>query len=112
MTGVEVVAEYIRRFWADARRDLTRKLASMGLSPDTMNVHFAFSVPAVWQEDAVVRMREAVEASGVRLTSGAPADIDFVLEPEAAAIAVLPRQQRDFKVCGHNSDSRLGGGRD
>jgi hypothetical protein len=104
ITGVQALAEYVRRLWADGCSDLTQSLARQGLNAKNMNVRFVVGVPAVWQDDTVIRMRQAVEGSGVLFTNGKLATADFVPEPELAAMALLPRL-RDIKVCATGPDA-------
>ncbi|KAK4234783.1 hypothetical protein C8A03DRAFT_37410 [Achaetomium macrosporum] len=102
-SGVDAVAEYIKRLWADVSEFLTKTLKGIStLDFDPWNVRFVFGVRAVWQEDAVLRMKQAIEKSRIlSLSGGRLASFDFVPEPEAAAIAVLPQllQHRDLKLC-------------
>jgi hypothetical protein len=55
-----------------------------------MDVRFVFGVPAVWNEETILRMDQAVVHSGVPSFARKPASVDYIPEPEAAAIAVIP----------------------
>jgi hypothetical protein len=91
--GIDAVAEYIRRLWICIGNALDYSLLPLcGPTPDSIDVRFAFGIPAVWQMDAIDRMKKAIEDSGILcLGGGRLASLDFVLEPEAAAVALLPR---------------------
>ena len=68
-------------------RFTTKRLALAGVE-----IRFVFGIPAVWGEDAASRIKEAINKSHVlQLPGRLPASVSFIAEPEAAAIAVLPR---------------------
>ncbi|KAL2016811.1 hypothetical protein VTK56DRAFT_2980 [Thermocarpiscus australiensis] len=91
-TGINVVAEYLRRLWAYAGVSLSCILTSNGLGLSDVDVRFVFGIPAVWGEDTALRMKKAIEDSGLlELRDRPPAPLDFIAEPKAAAIATIPR---------------------
>ena len=91
-TAVAVIADYLRLLWNHAIEDITRSRGESAVKGSTFQVWI--TVPAIWQEDACGRMREAAERAGItkRRTAG-PTTLELVAEPEAAALAVLD----DFK---------------
>ncbi|GAB1312419.1 hypothetical protein MFIFM68171_02629 [Madurella fahalii] len=69
---------------------------------DVCDLHFVFGIPAVWNEVATLRMRQAIDSSGILTSVGRPVTMDFVVEPEAAAIAIIPQLcQSDSLMIGH-----------
>ncbi len=90
--GVDVVAEYLRRLWAAGKPQILAEIHRKGLTLAGVEIRFVFGIPAVWGEDAASRMKEAINKSHVlQLPGRLPASVSFIAEPEAAAIAVLPR---------------------
>jgi hypothetical protein len=90
--GIDVVKEYLSRLWAAAKPILLGKLAEEGLDFGDVDVRFVFGIPAVWDDQARSRMKKAIESSGLLASPGRPpAPFAFLPEPEAAAIALLPR---------------------
>ena len=87
--GVTVLAEYMNRMWAVARLQLERHVeADLGGSvPATLTVGFVFGIPAVWGEQVVERMRQAITESGM---TNQATFTDLIIEPEAAALNILP----------------------
>lgn len=86
--GVTVLAEYMRRMWLSAKNQIERGVAARFRDePVNLTVSFVFSIPAVWGERTIERMEQAIAGSGI--TDNA-AFVDLMLEPEAAALAVLP----------------------
>ncbi|KAK3305068.1 uncharacterized protein B0T15DRAFT_188117 [Chaetomium strumarium] len=98
-TGVDVVAEYLRRLWASAADSLSRILRRKGLSLSDVDVRFVFGIPAVWRVGTRSRMEEAIQHSGLlELGDRPPAPLDFIAEPEAAAIATFPRLAPSYNL--------------
>ncbi|KAK3305900.1 uncharacterized protein B0T15DRAFT_213985 [Chaetomium strumarium] len=92
-TDIDVVAEYLRRLWAFAADSLSVILRRKGLiSLSDLEARFVFGIPAVWGVDTRSRMEQAIQHSGLfKLGDRPPAPLDFIAEPEAAAIAMFPR---------------------
>lgn len=100
--GVDVVSDYLRRLWAAAGNQIHAEMRVRELEPADIDIRFVFGIPAVWGEDAVSRMKEAINNSCLlQLPGRLPASLSFIAEPEAAAIAVLPQMARGggLKVC-------------
>ncbi|KAK4040412.1 hypothetical protein C8A01DRAFT_35555 [Parachaetomium inaequale] len=89
-TGLSVVAEYMKRMWADGAQYLLHMLSAHGLVPNDVDICFVFGIPGVWSESSIVRMKEAIHQSGMLLFKGVPAPMGLTLEPEAAAMAINP----------------------
>ena len=90
-TGPGATAEYIGRLLPDIFAQVQGKIGAFGLRFADLSVRFVFGIPAVWGNDAIARLRDAVEDSDIlRLLDGRPAPMDFMTEPEAAAIALVP----------------------
>lgn len=90
-TGPGAIAEYIGRLLPDMVAQIQDYIGAFGLRLADLNVRFVFGIPAVWGNDAIARLRDAVEDSGIlRLLDGRPAPMDFITEPEAAAMALVP----------------------
>ncbi len=91
-SGVDIVAEYLRRLWAAKKNKVFEEIHRRGLTLAGIEIRFVFGIPAVWREDAYSRMKDAVNKSNVlQLPGRLPASVSFIAEPEAAAIAALPR---------------------
>lgn len=99
-TGPGAVAEYVGHLRAGLIAHLKDVMAAAGLRPADVSLRFVFGIPAVWGGDAVARMREAVEASGILMLDhhGCPAPMDFIAEPEAAALALVPEIARSHAL--------------
>lgn len=99
-TGVEAVAEYIKRLWADASQGVKAYLALAGqLQPEDVETRFVFGVPALWKPEATEKMRLAIARSGIlAFGRSLAADLRFVDEPVAAAMAVIPNMARLGRV--------------
>ena len=94
-TGPMAVAEYLACLRPDLTHQVQEAMEAFGLRPADVSVRFVFGIPAVWGNDAMARMREAIEASGIlTLADGRPAPMDFIAEPGAAALALVPKIAR------------------
>jgi hypothetical protein len=86
----DAVAKYIKHLWADSSASLRKSLEKKGLDLNDLDIQFMFTIPAVWHEDALARMKSAVESSDVLSFAGKSASVEYIPEPEAAARAVIP----------------------
>ncbi len=100
---VELVACYLRSLWRFCMDGITRAQGSGEI--DSCKIRIVITVPAMWPHYAQDRMRQAVELAGMlqeRSTSAAfqTPELEFVSEPEAAALAVLAdfHPRPDIKV--------------
>jgi hypothetical protein len=102
-TGIDAVAEYIKRLWADGSQGVREYLEQVGqLQPKDVETLFVFGVPAVWKPRATENVRVAIARSGI-LAFGRrlAANLMFIDEPVAAALAVIPDMVRrgSVQVC-------------
>jgi hypothetical protein len=87
----DAVSRYIKCLWADSSASLRETLKiRRGLDLNDLDIQFMFTVSAVWHEDALARMKSAVEGSDVLSFAGKSASVAYIPEPEAAARAVIP----------------------
>jgi molecular chaperone DnaK (HSP70) len=103
---VQAVADYLRLLWAHAIGNITKDLGESAV--EGLPFRIVLTVPAVWTQKAVSRMRQAADGAGIlcRRTIG-ETTLHFVSEPEAAALATFddlkerPNFQQDdtFLVC-------------
>ncbi|KAK3297943.1 uncharacterized protein B0H64DRAFT_134495 [Chaetomium fimeti] len=88
----DAITEYINRLWVDGSQGVRKYLSTFNdLQPSGVEARFVFGVPAIWKQQTIREMRKAIGKSGI-LAFGRrqPAALDFVQEPEAAAMAVIP----------------------
>lgn len=91
-TEVEIVGDYLRMLWEHAISEIGRERGQPTV--DITRFKVWITVPAIWDEEVQARMRQAAEFAGINARRAAgPTSIDLVVEPEAAALAVL----YDFK---------------
>ncbi|ROW09511.1 hypothetical protein VMCG_02170 [Cytospora schulzeri] len=89
MTAVDVVASFLKLLWLHCLEKM--KVAEGEDTVDTSRLHVVVTLPAIWQNDAQERMRQAVDRAGIlnaRRGVG-KTTLDLVSEPEAAALAAL-----------------------
>jgi molecular chaperone DnaK (HSP70) len=84
-TAVQVIADYLRELWVFCSQRIT---SAAGAAIWTKNrIQVVMTIPAIWKADAKSKMREAATRAGIL---GRPGTVlDFVTEPEAAALATL-----------------------
>lgn len=87
-TVVEVISDFLRALWAHALENIQRSMGQTMLELSKLKV--IVTLPAIWPHYAQLRMREAIQLAGILderpagLTS-----LDFISEPEAAALATM-----------------------
>lgn len=89
MSAVDIIASFLKLLWSHCLERMTG--AEGEETVDTSRFHVVVTLPAIWQNDARERMRQAVGKAGIlnpRPTVG-KTTLDFVSEPEAAALAAL-----------------------
>jgi hypothetical protein len=87
-TPIEAVADYLRLLWKHAIVNIARSFGEAAV--EGLPIRVVCTVPAVWTTDAVRKMREAAKEAGImddRLAG--ETTLDFVSEPEAAALATF-----------------------
>ncbi|KAK3185409.1 hypothetical protein K4F52_005911 [Lecanicillium sp. MT-2017a] len=86
--AVYVVACYLRHLWRHALRCIKREKGVKHV--DACRFRIILTVPAIWPPYATNRMRKAAEIAGMldQRSSGETV-LDFISEPEAAAVATI-----------------------
>ncbi|KAH8730359.1 hypothetical protein GQ44DRAFT_823116 [Phaeosphaeriaceae sp. PMI808] len=84
-TATEVVADYFKEVYKWFMENLAKRISPGILKVTPM--HFWFTVPAIWSDQAKSRMLSAVRNAG--FASRERDDIFLVPEPEAAGVATL-----------------------
>jgi hypothetical protein len=83
----EVTADYLRRLWDYALAEIRRQIPS---SIDGMPFRIVLGMPANWPLDAQEKLRRAATKAGMlNRRPGLDTVLEFVAEPEAAAIAAF-----------------------
>ncbi|KAF1843607.1 uncharacterized protein K460DRAFT_396871 [Cucurbitaria berberidis CBS 394.84] len=87
-TEVDVTSDYLQRLWLCALEDIRRQIPN---SIDGMPFRIILSVPAKWPKEARDKMHSAAQKAGLlsRQGGGLETKLEFVGEPEAAAIAAF-----------------------
>lgn len=85
---VQAVADYLRLLWTHAIQNIEKDFGEATV--EGLPFRVVLTVPAVWTQRAVNRMRQAAKEAGIlwhRLAG--KTTLDFVSEPEAAALATF-----------------------
>ncbi|KAI0439053.1 hypothetical protein F4803DRAFT_568959 [Xylaria telfairii] len=88
-TAVEIVGDYLKVLWNHVISEIEDEKGT-SLIRGT-RYHVVLSIPAIWKDYARDRMREAAKRAGIfdhRIAG--ETTLDFISEPEAAALATLP----------------------
>lgn len=85
---MDAIRDYLRELWKFSI--ITIKRAESALQVDLLSFKIVVTIPAIWPAYAQARMKEAIEKAGImsRRAAGEPT-LEFMSEPEAAAIAAL-----------------------
>ncbi|KAJ4323450.1 hypothetical protein N0V84_004322 [Fusarium piperis] len=87
-TPVEVIGDYLGELWKHARENIMRAVGQRVFK--IARLHFVVTLPAIWPHYARARMEEALVRAGIREARPAgDTTVDFISEPEAAALACL-----------------------
>ncbi|KAI8720957.1 hypothetical protein NCS52_00541900 [Fusarium sp. LHS14.1] len=87
-TPVEVIGDYLGALWKHSRENMMRAVGQRVFK--IARLHFVVTLPAIWPHYARTRMEEALRQAGIREPRPAGETIvDFISEPEAAALACL-----------------------
>ncbi|OAA50102.1 actin-like ATPase domain-containing protein [Beauveria brongniartii RCEF 3172] len=91
ISPIELVACFLRSLWKHCMENITRALGSGEL--DKCKLHIVMTVPAIWPHYVQAHMKSAAGLAGMlqeRNTSSAlRTTLEFLSEPEAAALAAL-----------------------
>lgn len=83
----DVTADYLQRLWGHAISEIKRDFSS---SIDGMPFRIVVGMPANWPLDAQQKMRRAAAKAGILSRRyGLETILEFVAEPEAAAVAAF-----------------------
>ncbi|KAH7341154.1 hypothetical protein BKA66DRAFT_544029 [Pyrenochaeta sp. MPI-SDFR-AT-0127] len=87
-SAVDVTADYLRKLWEFTLADIKRQDPN---SMEGMPFRIVLSVPANWPKAAQEKMRSAAKMAGLldRQGLGLQTQLEFVGEPEAAAVAAF-----------------------
>ncbi|KAF3051884.1 hypothetical protein E8E11_011099 [Didymella keratinophila] len=92
-TAVEAVTDFLRLLWAHAVANIEKQAGEEFVNGLSFKV--VCTVPAIWRNDAISKMREAAKVAGILETRLAgETTLSFVSEPEAAAIATFEDLKR------------------
>lgn len=96
--AVEVTADYLRLIWQYAIAEIRHQNPR---SIDGMPFRIVIGVPANWPAGAQVKMRMAAQRAGLLDTraGGLVTDLEFVAEPEAAAVAAFHEGNIRHDIC-------------
>lgn len=85
---VDVTADYLKRLWDFAMVEIRHQNPR---NIDGMPFRIVIGVPANWPQQAQDKMRIAAEQAGLLKSrvGGLETELDFVAEPEAAAVAAF-----------------------
>lgn len=85
---VDVISDYLRELWKHSLITIRRAIG--GQLVDLCRFRVVATVPAIWPAYAQVRMNKAIEKAGIldARTAGSTT-LEFLSEPEAAALATL-----------------------
>ena len=87
---IDALAAYIKRLWADGFKGVEDFLPGL-IGLQFVETRFIFGVPAIWKQGSIDRMEQAIDRSGILAADGGErATLDFVHEPLAAAMAIIP----------------------
>ncbi|KAK1976354.1 hypothetical protein LZ30DRAFT_603637 [Colletotrichum cereale] len=85
---VDVISSYIRRLWNHSVECITISAGDELVKMCKFNV--VITLPAIWPDYAKARMRRAAENAGIlEKRSAGKTTLDFISEPEAAALATM-----------------------
>ncbi|KAL7927677.1 hypothetical protein ACQKWADRAFT_325165 [Trichoderma austrokoningii] len=112
-TVVEVISDYLRQLWKHSIINIRRAIG--GQLVDLCRFKFVATIPAIWPIYAQMRMHEAIEKAGILSSRNAgQTTLEFLAEPEAAALATLrgisSYNQANMEVGDHFVVCDAGGG--
>jgi hypothetical protein len=96
--AVEVTADYLRLIWQYALAEIRRQNPR---STDGMPFRIVIGVPANWPPGAQAKMRTAAQRAGLleSRAGGLLTDLEFIAEPEAAAVAAFHEGNIRHNIC-------------
>jgi molecular chaperone DnaK (HSP70) len=96
--AVDVTADYLKRLWEFAIVEIRQQNPR---SIDGMPFRIVIGVPANWPQKAQDKMRIAAKRAGLLDTrkGGLETELEFVAEPEAAAVAAFHEGNIRYNIC-------------
>ncbi|KAM0434569.1 hypothetical protein ACHAPT_003666 [Fusarium lateritium] len=96
-TPTEVIGDYLGEIWKHSRENIMRAVGQRVFK--ISRLHFVVTLPAIWPHYARTRMEEALSRAGIREPRAAgDTTVDFISEPEAAALACLEGSPGDTEL--------------
>jgi hypothetical protein len=88
-TPVELVGDYLKALWGHIISEIQDEKGAALINGTQF--HVILTIPAIWKDDGRDKMQQAVVRAGI-LDKRIAGDttLDFISEPEAAALATLP----------------------
>lgn len=96
---IDVIADYLRNLWSHVMADVEKAMTPSFVKSTPFRI--IITVPAIWKSYMRERMREAANMAGLLdPRECGETELDFVSEPEAAAIATFTsmKGRPDIKV--------------
>ncbi|KAL7800433.1 hypothetical protein V8C43DRAFT_327236 [Trichoderma afarasin] len=109
--AIEVISDYLRELWKFTLDCIERAEGASIVELSTFKV--IVTLPAIWPAYAQIRMREAIQKAGILNLRNAPdTTMEFISEPEAAALATLQdmSDRADMRAGDHFVVCDAGGG--
>ncbi|RDA94398.1 hypothetical protein CP533_2260 [Ophiocordyceps camponoti-saundersi (nom. inval.)] len=105
--AVEVIGDFLRQLWGYGIEEMERSMGKRQVA--SLPFHLIVTVPAIWPLYARNRMQQALVHAGILSDK---VTLDFVSEPEAAAVAVMrdSRGRASIKKNDHFVVCDAGGG--
>ncbi|KAF5628189.1 heat shock 70 kDa 12B [Fusarium tjaetaba] len=96
-TPVQILGDYLRQLWRHCRQNIVRAEGRRMMTVST--VHLVVTLPAIWPYYTRSRMTEALGHAGLlNITKAGHTTLDFISEPEAAALTCLKENADRFNV--------------
>ncbi|KAG5788843.1 hypothetical protein H9Q69_012092 [Fusarium xylarioides] len=96
-TPVQILGDYLRQLWRHCRQNIVRAEGRRMMTVST--VHLVVTLPAIWPYYTRPRMTEALGHAGLlNITKAGHTTLDFISEPEAAALTFLKENADRFNV--------------
>lgn len=85
---IEIIASFLRKLWDHSIESIRRTMGADLLKRSKLQV--VITLPAIWPPYAQQRMKQAAQQSGILDgRSAGPTNLQFISEPEAAALATI-----------------------
>ncbi|KAF5977519.1 heat shock 70 kDa 12B [Fusarium coicis] len=96
-TPVQILGDYLRQLWRHCRQNIVRAEGRRMMTVST--VHLVVTLPAIWPYYTRSRMTEALGHAGLlNITKAGHTTLDFISEPEAAALTCIKENADRFNV--------------